>query len=139
VNFSACPRYELPQEALKLVYMPATDAKAGAPGFDFTTRQMAIVAVGGKASVTVSIDKLTDDDALISVDNADITSASDAQGNAMALGKSQVKVTKDMKAPTVTLQLQNVNVGMIVGLTAEGEKGGKSTGKKTIKLVAVAK
>lgn len=138
-NFSACPRYELPKEALKLVYMPAPDPKAGTPSFDFTTKQMAIVVVDGKASVIVSINRLTDDDALISADNVDIASASDAQGNAMALVKGQAKVTKDMKNPTVTLQLQNVNVGMVVGLTAEGEKGGKSTGKKTIKLVAVAK
>jgi hypothetical protein len=138
-NYSACPRYDLPALVLKLVYMPAPDPKAGTPSFDFTTKQMAIVVVDGKASVIVSINKLTDDDALISADNVDIASASDAQGNAMALVKGQAKVTKDMKNPTVTLQLQNVNVGMVVGLTAEGEKGGKSTGKKTIKLVAVAK
>jgi len=138
-NLSACPRYDLPAQALKLVYVPAPDPKAGTPGFDFTTKQMAIVAVDGKAFVTVSINKLTDDDALISADNVDIGSASDGQGSAMALTKGQAKVTKDMKNPTVTLQLQNVNVGMVVGLTAEGEKAGKSTGKKSIKLVVVSK
>jgi hypothetical protein len=138
-NLSACPLYELPNEALKLVYMPSSAPKVGTPNFDFTTKQMAIVSVGGKGSVTVSISKLTDDDALISVDNADIVSATDSQGNAMSLINNKIKVTKDMKNPTITLQLQNLNVGMVVGLTAEGEKGGKSTGKTPIRLVAVSK
>ncbi len=135
---SACPGYErIPGPFKPLLYRKAQDAPEA--GFDLSAKESGIVTIAGKGALTVTVGKLTDDEVTLSGDNVVIAAAADGAGAALPVANGQVKLTKGMKNTTVALQLQNVYSGMMVAITGEGKKGDKKTGKKSVKVIALAR
>ena len=90
-------------------------------------RQVQNVAeIAGITTITVGVEKLTDQSATLTVANADIVSAIDGNSVPLAiLAGGQVTVTQDSN---ITFQLRNADRTK-VNVTAEGKNGSQSTGK----------
>ena len=140
---TVCPQYEIPSQPLKVLYVVGEEKQAE-PRFTFVTKQIATVATGGKAVVGLSIAGIKDDAVIISGDNVDILAAMADPGGSLAVDKGKVtvvkKVSDDAKGPvSLTLQMQGVNTGMTISITAQGKKADKETTKQSVRLVAVEK
>jgi hypothetical protein len=118
---------------------PVLLAKASSdatPSFLLTAKITQLVADKGLGSVTISIDKLaTGETATVTLDGADITSLTDGSGTVLP-----TSVSGNIVSSTATLvyQLRNLRVGATVTITAEGKKGGVSTGKRSQSFAVVS-
>lgn len=135
---SSCPRIANGQASLEfpLLYFPDGAPTPGQPSFDFTSKQAAIISASGKSTAIVQVSNIKGDDVVISSDNAYIESATDGQGKSLPVVDGKIKITKPQK---IAVQLNGVISGMLVNLTATGEKKGKDDVKKSIRFVVVTK
>lgn len=114
-----------------MLHSSATEAKE--PGLSFTAKTDTVVAVHGEGKVTVTIAKLKDASAKISVAGAEYSSAVDGSGKTVA-GPNQDLVVKQNS--TITYALRNLKSGATFTITADGQDAaGASTGSHALKFV----
>lgn len=140
---TVCPTYDLPKKPLPVLYVVGEEKQAE-PRFTFVSKQIATVVTTGKAAAVFSVAGIKDDAVILSGDNVDIVAGSDGSGAALPFEKGKVTIAKVLtdkaKGPvTVTLQMQGVNAGMTISITAQGKKGDKDTSKQSVRLIAVEK
>lgn len=128
-----CPKLTVPS-SLPLLYVAAKAADA-APNLSFSAKVTQIVATkAGDGSVTVTVDKLKDDYALITVEGVDVKAAVDSSGATLTISNGQVKVTQ---TTTITFQLHNLHAGMTFVIEAEGHQASSTTGKKQLQFTVL--
>jgi hypothetical protein len=113
-----------------VAYTVSKVATGPTPNLTVTSAAKQIVEIDGTGNLIVSISNLKDDSAAISLDGAEIAAAT---GGTLAGGI--VTLTTN---GSVALQLENLTPGVTVTVQVEGKKGGKSTGKTSVALSAVA-
>lgn len=121
------------------ITFPIALAKAEAqdpkPGFAMTATSKRVVADKvGAGKVTVTIDKLKDDSATVTVTEADLIGASSPGGGAIVMTGSSVALKTN---GSLTLQLNNLRAGARFTVVGEGKKGSKTTGKTSIEFEVV--
>jgi hypothetical protein len=117
------------------IQLAKVSAQDATPDLTFTAKVTQIIPDKGSGSVSVSVDKLKDDSATVTLDGADIASIADSSGTTIAVSNSGCTVSK---ATTLTYQLRNLRVGATVTASVEGKKADVSTGKKTLSFAVVA-
>jgi len=128
-----CPELEVPTSPIKLLYS-AVKAADAAPGLDFTAVTTEIRVTKGVGSAEVSVAKLNDDYALITVKGVQVDKATDGSGAPVTITNGQVKVvkdtkdTKDKKVVSIIFQLKGLIAGKTFTIQAEGYKASKTTG-----------
>jgi len=118
--------------AVLLIEAPSEKPK---PGFDLRASTKEIVVDKGAGTVKLVFDNFKDDSAVLTWSGAEVKSAKDAGGAAVAIALDKITV----KAPTVlTLEIQNAKPDGKVTFTAVGSKREKKTGEETKEFSVVA-
>ena len=121
------------ENCFKVVMLHSSATEAKEPGLSFTAKTDTVIAVHGEGKVTVTVAKLKDASAKISVAGAEYSSAVDGSGKTVA-GPNQGLVVKQNS--TITYALRNLTSGAAFTITAEGQDAaGASTGSHTLKFV----
>jgi hypothetical protein len=109
------------------------DPGSVAPHFQMVRSVKQASESGGTASITVGIQKLKDQTATLTVQNADIVAAKDGSGNALPVqAGNKVIVTQDTN---ITFQVRNYLASKGVNVQAEGKNGTVSAGKVSFSVV----
>lgn len=128
-----CPSFSAPQNFRLASLKAPSDAT---PTFSLTQHATHIVLSRGSGTVTVTLSKLSDDSAAVTLAGANVSSATDESGGRLALKNNGVSIAKG-KDTTIIFGLTNLHTGAIVSVTAEGRLGAASTGKKTLSFTVV--
>lgn len=128
-----CPDLQVPSSfALRYAVAKASD---GEPNLSFTQNLTQVVATKtGDGAVTVIIDKVKDDYAVITVTGVDVKSAVDDSGTPLKISNGKIQVSRP---GTITFQLRNLHTGMTFTIQAEGHKGATTTGKKQLQFTVL--
>ncbi len=122
-----CATDKIADHAFDLLLAEAPSAKPKA-GFDFRASTNKIEVAKGAGTVKLVFDNFKDDSAVLTWSGAEVKSAKDPGGAAVAIALDKITV----KAATVlTLEIQNANPDDKVTFKAVGWKNGKETGDET--------
>jgi hypothetical protein len=144
-NDPRCPKLVVPDPPIYTLRYCTVKVVDAVPGLDFTAVTTEIGVTKGVGSAEVSVAKLNDDYALITVQGVQVDKATDGSGAPLTITNGQVKVikdtkdTKDTKVVSIIFQLRGLFAGKTFTIQAEGYKGSSTTGKKQISFTAIGR